>query len=55
MKFGIFQKLTMVVGSELEPVIAVRDNHEGMSVFGNLSFCHTVTVTQALPQSFRLC
>lgn len=36
MKIGLFQKLTMVVGSELEPVIAVRDNHEGMTILGNL-------------------
>lgn len=30
----------MVVVSELEPVIAVRDNHECMSILGNLSSCH---------------
>lgn len=43
-KFGVLQKLTIVVGNELEPVIAVRDNHEAISIFGNLSSCHHIFI-----------
>jgi len=41
-------------GSELEPVIAVRHNHEGISILGNLSSCHSGLVITSFRSYYLL-